>query len=556
MSVTCIDITMSPKESITQLCKELNLDNLVSVCQRNVDKSLKDLQVEYRRRRNAKSEVNIEKIKKLLKPALGSSMDGANPNTIANIAMELSDILDLNKKPMSEPMTPNLTKAVRSLCTTINNYCFSEWDGGVLFSESSGNLITLSFCFYFTTDVIQVGSHGHQFPARSGELNKERFTGFKISTSPTRLIRTDREISMSLTMKNFMGFQLPVFSLPTDENTAYIESAWSSRLASTFLIPIFSFYQLKLRQEKLESISHFNTDVQKRPDFSVVSDGSVIASLSVNTNSLKDVTDDEILLSLEIKLGTTTNNLDGTVLLQFIANMAVTKTRVCLLPTPDTIFKVEYKGIKAHNGEKAVHLDVAKFLDKSVARCIFQQLRKGKDYRMKHNDHIELLDFIVKPQAIVASSSSHSPNSSNRESSKDEANTKKHHHQGSDALAKGKPSGPVDPGTAPPLRKQSKRGGETKGKGKKLEGFFAAFGEKLKITTKSTEEKENVSQTNEGKDTEIKKKEVRSGLSRRIFGPLEEKNTFTRVSKSLHWTHKGEYHSVPVTRTNSELLHD
>lgn len=415
MPVTYIIITMPPKESITQLCQELNLGTLVSVCQRGVEvetRTLSSLLTEYKRSQKQGPPDRYQHIVEMLKIALGSSMDDLGDDevrTLVTIAKRYADILDLNKKPMSEPMTPNLTKAVRSLCTTINSYCFSEWDGGVLFSESLDNLITLSFCFFFTTDIIQVGSHGHELPARSNKLNEEIFNDFKINTSPTHDIAVERESFMSLTMGQFKGFQLPVFSLPTDENTAYVESAWSSRLASTFLIPIFSFFQMKLRQEKLESISHSNTNVLKRPDFSVVRDGSVIASLSVHTNSLKDVTDDEILLSLEIKLGKTTNKLDDPILLQFIANMAVTKTRVCLLPTPDTIFKVEYKGIKVHNGERAVSLAVAKFSDKNVAKCLFLELSKGEDYRMQHDDHIELMNFIVKPHANVASSSSHPP---------------------------------------------------------------------------------------------------------------------------------------------------
>ncbi|KAI5948768.1 hypothetical protein KGF57_005166 [Candida theae] len=306
---------MSSKVAIANLCKALFLEYLVEVCQRNTDESLKDLHKKYEARRNKKSGVNIQEIKKLLKPALGSSMDGADPNTIAEIAEELSDILKLDKKAISVPMNPKCAKAVRSLCTTIHDYCNSKWEGGALFAESLGNLITLSFCFYFTTDIIQVGSRGHELPARSNKLNEEIFNDFKINTSPTHDIAVERESFMSLTMGQFKGFQLPVFSLPTDENTAYVESAWSSRLASTFLIPIFSFYQMKLCQEKLESISHSNTNVSKRPDFSVVRDGSVIALSSVHTNSSKDVTDDEILLSLEIKLGTTTNKLDDPILL-------------------------------------------------------------------------------------------------------------------------------------------------------------------------------------------------------------------------------------------------
>lgn len=388
---------MSSKGAIKQLCEKLSLGILVDVCQGDADKSLNDLHQEYEDRCHRESEISIGELKKLLKPALGTSMDGADPETIANIAKELSDILNLDKQQISLHLNPKCSKAVRALCTTIHDYCNSKWEGDALFAESLGNLITFSFCFYFTTDVIQVGSHAHESPAKSGKLNDQKFQNVKVNKSSARDIPIEREKLMSLTIGDFKGFQLPVFTLPTDENTAYVESAWSSRLATTFLIPIFSFYQMNLRQEKMESIEHFNTNALKRPDFSVVrKGGSDIASLSVNTNSLKNVTDDEILLSLEIKLGKTEiklgktkiklgktkNKLDDTILLQLVANMAVTKTRICLLITPDTTFKVEYEGIKDHNRERKVHLPTAKFLDKSAARCIFQQLREREDYRM------------------------------------------------------------------------------------------------------------------------------------------------------------------------------
>ncbi|KAG5419592.1 hypothetical protein I9W82_003360 [Candida metapsilosis] len=609
------------QSAIASLAKHLGYDILVQVCiaavESHDDTSLHDLHEEYERRRHFGNEPKDEGIVEFLGPALGSTMHDLSiegQNQLITIAEKMSDIIHLEKVPLSDPISPECARALRSLCNLLYNYCYSKWDSNELFSESLSNLITVSLCFYFTNKIIQVGSHVHEAPAKSGKLNEEVFNHIKLQISPTHVISIERENFMALRIADFQGFQLPVFTLPTDENTAYVESAWSSRLATTFLIPIFSFYQMKLRQEKMESIAHFNTNASKRPDFSVVTKGgSVIVSSSVNPNSSKDVADDEILLSLEIKLGKTKiklgktkNKLDDTILLQLVANKAVTKTRICLLITPDTTFKVEYEGIKDHNRERKVHLSTAKFLDKSVARYIFQQLREREDYRMKHDDHIKLMDFIIKPHEPVASSSSHPPNSSNTESSKDEANTKKHHHEGSDASAKGKPSGDVDPGTAPPSRKQSKRGGETKGKGKKLEDFFAAFGEKLKITTKSTEEKENVSQTNEreenvyqtnegeenvyqtneeeenvyqtnegeenvyqtnegeenfsqtneGKNIETKEKDVKSGLRRRILGSLQEKNTFTRVSKLFHWNHKREFHSMPLPGTNSKSHRD
>ncbi|KAI5967459.1 hypothetical protein KGF57_000402, partial [Candida theae] len=128
---------MSPMESITQLCQELNLSVLVSVCQRGVEvetKTLSSLLTEYKQSQKQGTPDRYQHIVEMLKIALGSSMDGLGDDevrTLVTIAKKCADILDLNKKPISVPMTPNLTKAVRSLCTTIHDYCNSKWDGGV-----------------------------------------------------------------------------------------------------------------------------------------------------------------------------------------------------------------------------------------------------------------------------------------------------------------------------------------------------------------------------------------------------------------------------------------